>query len=191
MTDFQRLRQEGDEPRKVARLVNAALDKLRKISDASWTYFESATALAWRSSLGTGLTYIGSITTASGGTTLTDIPQSSGLLLVWAGVSHNDGSNQAFRLELSDDNGSTWGTANVVTNAIGAANSIGGQCWVLRTGEDGETKIISPNLGGVGAVAAWHDTSTEATKTGVTSAIRVTPAAGTSDAGAVYVFAIN
>ena len=52
MTDFQRLRQDGDEPRKVARLVNAALDKLRAISDASWTYFENTTASAWRTALG-------------------------------------------------------------------------------------------------------------------------------------------
>lgn len=44
MTDFQRLRQEGDEPRKVARLVNAALDKLRAVADASWTFLAAPTA---------------------------------------------------------------------------------------------------------------------------------------------------
>jgi hypothetical protein len=148
---------------------------------------------SYRNGVKTGVVKLGELNIAAGGgsQSLTGIPVVDALLLVWEGVSHDGGSSQSWRIELSSNGGSTWGTAFTVTNAVGGANSIHGQLWVLDVGVTGQEKTISGNLGGTGAVAAWHDTSVETTVTGVINAIRVSPSGGVNgDAGKIRVWGL-
>ena len=86
--------------------------------------------------------------------------------------------------------GSTYGSDVQVTNAIGASNRIHGRAFITGCSVIGQNKIISPALGGVGAVVTYNTTGVESTKTGVTNAIRISVSGGAFDLGTIYVYAV-
>lgn len=135
---------------------------------------------------------LGTATTTSGATqTVSSIPQAPGFLCVFNGVSHNNGSNQSIRVEISDNNGTNWGTAKAVTAAVSAATMLHGAVLILGTGVASTTKVVSPNVGAAGAASTFRDTTTEATRNGITNALRFSPSAGSFDAGSITVWGIG
>lgn len=76
-----------------------------------------------------GMTLLGTITATSGTTaSLTGLSLSGykHLHIDVEGVSHNNGSNQALRIELSSTNGAAYGAFATISAAVGAAVAIYG-----------------------------------------------------------------
>lgn len=130
---------------------------------------------------------IATATTTSGTTaTFSNIPQIyDDLLLVFLGVSHNSGSNQTFRIELSDD-GSNWTTATTVSASVAASATMYGGVFI-----PGYRQAAGVVLPGVSNLASDR-TADEATIThprwriaaGIAH-IRISPAGGSFDAGSI------
>ncbi len=105
------------------------------------------------------------------------------LEIVYLGISHNSGSSQSFRVEISDD-GTNWGTANTFEGATAGANLITGAFSIYNTGIAATTKIIVPAGSGGGG-------SSETVENGVTTKLRFSPSSGNFDAGTFYIYGIN
>lgn len=185
----------------IARVISGGgqVDELRVSNGAtlgSATTFQGTGTLnmsggLYRNNVLTGWVLAATLTTTSGATqAATSLPNADTYYLEWNDVSHNDGSTQYFSIALSDDNGSTYGSDVQVTNAIGAVNRIHGRAFITGCSVIGQNKIISPALGGVGAVATYNTTGVESTKTGVTNAIRISVSGGAFDLGTIYIYAV-
>lgn len=127
-----------------------------------------------------GVTYIDSVSTTSGATvSKTDIAAYKILMCVFDGVSHNDGSIRAFRVAVSDDNGSTYGTAFTVTETVNASTPFYGTVFIYRADQAATNKVVlaDQTFGG-----------TETVETGVVNALRFSPAAGSFDAGSIQIW---
>lgn len=130
----------------------------------------------------------GSGVTASGASVTLSNLDCDDLLLVFDGVSHNNGSNTTLRIDLSIDNGSTWPQGLVVTASVAAAVNFYGviPMFGLREG------YISMPRGLLSNNANWSapisDTATHVSfkMGGRVNAVKVSPTAGSFDAGTIY-----
>lgn len=131
---------------------------------------------------------LATLTTTSGTTqTASSLPECPFLLIEVNGVSFT--AAVFLTLALSDDNGASFGTANQISGALGAAaNTISGVATVWNTGEIGLTKLVqvAQTTGGPGNQTYY---AIEATKTGVITALRF--AGGTFDAGSIKIYGIS
>lgn len=108
------------------------------------------------------------------------------LELYCASLSHNDVGSQAFRIEISGDNGSNWSTAHAFSSAVAASATISTCINVLNAAVTGsatrmiQTWAYSQNAGTniIGLVSPY-------TVAGPINAIRLSPAASSFDGGTV------
>lgn len=116
--------------------------------------------------------YFSAIITTSGTTqTLTDIPSGYKHLLIQVlGVGNSSGANRILQIELSTDNGSTWGSVMSVSGSVTGTRS--GVIWCIGAGENNTEKIVSGLVSTLGSVAGQGQ-GFEAVKVGVVNAIRL------------------
>ncbi|MEO5586124.1 MAG: hypothetical protein ABIQ81_00365 [Novosphingobium sp.] len=142
---------------------------------------------------GSGWVQVGStVNTASGATaSFSAIPAIySDLMLVFEGVSHNNGSSTSFTLELSDNNGTNWTTAVALTSgAIANTETLYGRIdasgYRFPAGAIGTylTNLTADRTMNVAARALpWRIA-------GGIDAIRIGVSAGAFDAGTIKLFA--
>lgn len=137
-----------------------------------------------------GLTLVGTLTTTSGSTqSLTDIPPTyKHLTIIFDGVSHNNGANTGFLIAFSTNNGSSYGTARVMTSDFANSNLIYGHGTYFRTGISGSNKIGSfyavPDSSPFGNARGLAETAI----TGVVDAIQFSVGAGSFDAGQIFIY---
>lgn len=135
-----------------------------------------------------GWTQIGGTTSWTSGATLdlTSIPTTyQRLVLRINGASHNSGSNQNLTIALSDDNGSSWGSAHTVAVAIGSSALANAMIEIDAAGVAGISKA-SKMIGNQGGAADFFDT-----KTAVIDALRLAWSGGAADAGSVTLWGIK
>ena len=140
---------------------------------------------------GGGWTQLGAAanTTSGSAISFSAIPTTySDLILVFEGVSHNNGSTTNFTLELSDNNGTNWTASNTLQGFV-AADTVFGRIAIsgyrLPTGAmTSELATIAADrsiaTGGVSRV--WRLAA------GI-NAIRIGISAGAFDAGTIKLFA--
>ena len=127
------------------------------------------------------LTLVGTVTTTSGTTqSITGLPASKMLILMFYGISHNDGGTQSFRVALSVNNGSSYGTARDFTTALGGGVTAFGMAFVGNTSGGASHPVVGINNAGV------IDTTS-----GAIDALQFSPSAGSFDAGAIDVYALT
>lgn len=129
--------------------------------------------------------YIGSITTTSGSSqALTGISTDyKNLLLLFDFVGHN--TTATIRVALSSNNGSSYGTAWVISNSFNSGSfGHSGQVFIMRSGENGQSKIIAGDPRSNNTVSTYLETVI----TGLINAVQISPSAGAFDSGVVYVF---
>ena len=93
-------------------------------------------------------------------------------------------------IAISDDGGSTYGTANGVTSALSnAAFNFNVEATIHNTGASGLKVVTAPMIAGASSATFI---ATEATETGVTTGIQVAITSGTFDGtGSLYVLGKN
>lgn len=147
--------------------------------------FVTAAVAAAVAALQSPFTLVQTLTTTSGTTqSATSLPASTSraYICVIGGVSHNDGGNQNFRVALSVNNGSSYGSAHTVTSAaFGAGNPIYGIVFIGKVSSGASHPVVTGFLGGIGAA----DTSS-----GAIDALQFSWAAGSFDAGTIDIYAI-
>lgn len=135
-----------------------------------------------------GWTQIGGTTSWTSGATLdlTSIPTTyQRLVLRINGASHNSGSNQNLTIALSDDNGSSWGSAHTVAVAIGSSALANAMIEIDAAGVAGISKA-SKMIGNQGGAGDFFDT-----KTAVIDALRLAWSGGAADAGSVTLWGVK
>jgi len=141
------------------------------------------------------LTLIDTKATTSGTSwTFSSIPTTyTNLLLVFEGVSHNDGSSQNILYELSDNNGTNWTTAANLLNAaptdtVYGAVSIPG--YLLAAGQlVSSIRNLAANRTTVTTTTTGLVTASWRIAAGI-NAIRISLAAGSGDAGALKLYGV-
>jgi hypothetical protein len=78
--------------------------------------------------------------------TLTSVTSGKVWQIVLQNLSHNSGSSQTLRLELSVDNGSNWSSVMTLTASVSGATAQHGIVWVLRA--DTGNAMVLPIIGG-------------------------------------------
>lgn len=132
-------------------------------------------------------TQIGSTVATTSGTSVsfTSIPATySDLLFEILGVSHDSGSNQSLRIELSPD-GSTWATAFIV--GASTANTVTWYGGLLIPGYLKAAGMASASIGNLASDSTTGGTSTNngwRIVAGI-QAVRFSPSAGNFDAGSI------
>lgn len=102
-------------------------------------------------------------------------------LIAFDQVSHNSGSNQTFRVEISTNGGGSYSAAQDLSSSVS-----GGSNWTWAAcifAADQATKIIT-NMGNVGAVGSAVSLAGSITN------LRFSPSGGSFDNGNIYVYAI-
>jgi hypothetical protein len=138
------------------------------------------------SAAGSGLIYVGAGVVASGGTlSFTNIPASSRLIAMYSGGA-DSGSNPIGSLNISDDNGGTYGSNRGIDNSLGPGEAmVHGTVTISNTGTSGN-KTISPFAARtvisttISSTSTYTTTATESTKTGVTDALRFNCSTGST-----------
>lgn len=129
---------------------------------------------AWAAAAGTTLvgTQTGSGTTPI---TFTGIPTCKLLLAAVDRASHNNGANQTLRVELSNNNGSSWAAAVAITSAVSAAVIVSGEVSIARIDQSSRFPItgVPPASGFIATV--------DAAATGPINAVRFSWSAGSWD----------
>lgn len=124
------------------------------------------------------------LSTSSGGTaTITDLPKCRAWMIVFDEVSHSSGSNQTIRVQVSDDNGSSWSGTMIVTPAGSAAVTYGTWVWVTGTGVTGNKYLHAHSLNQHSAGNSQAFTTLITSITGVIDAFRISPSGGNLDNG--------
>jgi hypothetical protein len=101
--------------------------------------------------------------------------------LSFAGLSHNSGAPRTFRMELSGDNGSSWSTPVQITDALIASETSFGSLAIDNAGATGSaSRVISSAYGAVSV-----------TVSGAINAIRLSPSAGSFDAGTLTLIGLS
>jgi hypothetical protein len=193
----------ADWTRKSATAVNQMLTKVKALEDAGSTYVLASEKGAAdgvaeldsggkvpASQLAIGWTQIGTSTpTGTGTVTFSSIPATySDLLLVFEGVSHNDGSARFLSLALSAD-GSTFSTAvQISAVTVAAAATIYGSLRIpgyrFNAGQAvmvSSDLTTSPSAGGGIAAVNWR-------VSGGIVAVRIAWSAGNYDAGTLTLY---
>lgn len=148
------------------------------------------TALGSLATQNNATAYVFGQATTSGTTqTVSSIASSSQLLILIGGIGHSSGSPATLTLELSDDNGATWGTPVNVSGAVAASVALQGTVLVTGT-QAGQAKGILPNVGESGVAATYRNFGIESVETGAINTIRLAWGGATFDAGAVYVYRV-
>lgn len=137
----------------------------------------------------TGLVLLGTVTATSGTSqAITDLPKCRAFFVVFHGVSSTNSTS--WRVALSSDNGSNYGTPRVVSDtglSTGFEAEI--QVWITGTGTTGAKLLHHIQAGGT---AVNMGTNVESTITGVINAMRFSPSAGSFDAsGVIYVYGVR
>lgn len=128
-----------------------------------------------------GVTFVGTVATTSGTTaSITGLSSAKMFLLQFYGVSHNDGGTQSFRVALSVNNGSSYGTPRDITSVLGAAATAFGMAFVGNASGGASHPVTGINNAG-----ALDTTS------GAINALQFSPSAGSFDAGAIDIYALN
>lgn len=112
------------------------------------------------------------------------------LLILYEGVSHSSGSNQNIRIELSNDNGSSWGNQHVRVSGAAGGDALYGADYIYHAGENAVTKVLDGGAGTNGNGKS-NRINVESTKNGIIDAIRFSPAGGTFDGGRILIYAFN
>lgn len=108
------------------------------------------------------------------------------LELYVASLSHNDAGSQAFRIELSGDNGVGWSTVHAFTSSVAAAATQSGFINILNAGVSGSaTRMIQSWTHGQNAGTNVVGLVSPYTVVGPINAIRLTPGASSFDGGTV------
>jgi hypothetical protein len=123
-----------------------------------------------------------------------NIPQTYGdLLIMCTSLSHDSGSNQTFRAEISVDNGSSYSSTFTIGALTGGANSnvIVGEFrgYALDRGFWFSGNLN--NTGGAaspGVTAGLAQTMYHTAHTGGCDAIRFSPSSGNFDAGTIAIY---
>lgn len=134
----------------------------------------------------TGLVLLGTVTATSGTSqAITDLPKCRAFFVVFHGVSSTNSTS--WRVALSSDNGSNYGTARVVSDTgLSAGFEAEIQVWITGTGATGSKLLHHIQAGGT---AVNMGTNVESTITGVINAMRFSPSSGSFDAsGVIYVY---
>lgn len=150
---------------------------------AASTAYADAAAAAVASSWATIATQA---TTSGASVTFSSIPQTyQDLLLVFSGVSHDSGSNQIIRIELSDD-GSNWTAAQEISPAVAASATIYGSLHI-----PGYRQAAGSVMGKLANLTADRTADVPSLQeiawriaAGIAH-IRISPAAGSFDAGSI------
>jgi hypothetical protein len=131
----------------------------------------------------------GSGATASGASVTFTSLDCDDLLVILDGISHNNGSNTTFRVDFSTDNGSTWPQGVVLTNSVSAASLLHGMFGFTGLREGFVWSTFAP----LGVSANWSSpiqTSSPSMYSikmgGKVNAVKVSPTAGSLDAGTIY-----
>ena len=140
-----------------------------------------------------GMTLLGTITATSGTTaSLTGLSLSGykHLHIEVEGVSHNDGSNQALRIELSSTNGAAYGAAVSVSAGVSASVTLAG--FIRVSNINSATAAIKHAFAALtgSVLAAAVSTNTAA----AVNALRFSWAAGSFDAtgsGIIRVYGVS
>lgn len=133
---------------------------------------------------------VGTPLTATGASvTLTGL-DCDDLLVSLEGVSHNDGSSRATNLLLSSDGGSTFPITLPLNAAIAAASLTSGIAFLTGLRQGLIVHLRGPMPGATDLNSVLSATSPQVgmvKATGRINAIRIQPAAGSFDAGTIYV----
>jgi hypothetical protein len=135
------------------------------------------TILKLQESVGTGATYTISSATITRAYKRFDI--------LFESVSHNNGANQNFRIELSGDNGSTWSTAANTSASVSAATTNEIHVTVFNAFVSTGNRLASSKHINGGQISIHSVT------TGYVNAIRYSPSAGSFDDGLVTLIAYD
>lgn len=137
----------------------------------------------------TGLVLLGTVTATSGTSqAITDLPKCRAFFVVFHGVSSTNSTS--WRVALSSDNGSNYGTPRVVSDTgLSSGFEAEIQVWITGTGATGSKLLHHIQAGGT---AVNMGTNVESTITGVINALRFSPSSGSFDAsGVIYVYGIR
>lgn len=137
----------------------------------------------------TGLVLLGTVTATSGTSqAITDLPKCRAFFVVLHGVSSTNSTS--WRVALSSDNGSNYGTPRVVSDTgLSSGFEAEIQVWITGTGATGSKLLHHIQAGGT---AVNMGTNVESTITGVINAMRFSPSSGSFDAsGVIYVYGIR
>jgi hypothetical protein len=100
-------------------------------------------------------------------------------------VSHDDLGDQMLRVELSSDNGATYGSPiNLTGTAAGAAVLLNGVVYISGAGSNGANKVVAGSLTGASSNLV------ETVVTGVINALRFSPSAGNFDSGSISIYGV-
>lgn len=135
--------------------------------------------VALSSQLTGGMIYIGSANgVGNTGFTFTNIPAYSALFLMITG-NNATANTYDIELELSSNNGSSYGAVRRLFNSIDT-NMFSGQVHISNTSNAGASKVVTPLCAGADTMNVTQ--ATESVVTGVINALRVTStgAAGSS-----------
>jgi len=140
-----------------------------------------------------GMTLLGTITATSGATaSLTGLSLSGykHLHIDVEGVSHNDGSNRALRIELSSTNGAAYGAAVTLMAAVGASVAVTGFIKVcnINSATAAAKHVFAALVASATAAAAATNTAA------AIDAIRFSFSAGSFDAtgsGIIRVYGVS
>jgi hypothetical protein len=135
---------------------------------------------------GGGLTLITSVAAGAGTTvTVTGLGGYKMFFVVMRGVSHNSGVAQAFRVELSGNAGSTWGTPLSPNGGTGFAAAVLVSGWFMISRID----QTNNQLAAVSTMAGL--TSEDTSSRGPIDALRFSFAAGNFDAGNFDIYGLK
>ncbi len=95
-------------------------------------------------------------------------------------MSHNDGGNQSLRVALSVNNGSSYGTAHSISAVVAAGVTIFQMSFVGNASSGASHPVIGTN-----------NTGALDTTNGAINALQFSFSAGSFDAGAIDVYALN
>jgi hypothetical protein len=140
---------------------------------------------------GAGWTQIGAAASTTSGTAISfsAIPATyADLMLVFEGVSHNNGSSTSFTVELSDNNGANWSGSNAI-QAFVAADAVFGRITIA--GYRLPAGALTSELAAIAAdrtIAAGGASRVWRLAAGI-NAVRIGVSAGAFDAGMIKLFA--
>ena len=131
------------------------------------------------------LTYIGTVRGANSNQDLTGIGQFTSFLIKGSLLS-GGGPSGNVTVAISEDNGSSFGTARTLAASGAAHAQAHGSAIITGVGSTATNKVVTPAFAtaddidaGAGTVATYTTTATESTKTGITNALRFVSGAAT------------
>lgn len=113
------------------------------------------------------------------------------LLFLIDGVSHNHTSDAGLRLELSTDNGSSYGSSIILIASSGndSAKIWYGTCLLFRTGISGKTK--NGNASWISGTGNGNSAPCDIATTGIVNAVRFGVSGGAFDAGSIGIYGVR